>query len=162
MTGEGGGGGEVRRGEGWGGCIMANMKKIKISTLHIKTHCLVLDSVILFSGQVEIFTNQQIDGLGLTAVSQSATLSVSAANAALNAGGGSIVLSNVEANIDLTGITCSQVTYICTRLQRNPQSQPEFILEGIPGDRVFTYCQGFSCTGQFCVHYREKKKTFSE
>lgn len=112
--------------------------------------------------KVDIFTNQQINGGGQTAVTQLATLSVSAANAALLQGGGSILLRNVEANLDLTGVACSQIPYICTRLRRNPASQPEFTLQGIPSDSVFISCQGFQCSGESGLRFVTNNQSLVE
>ncbi|XP_071484961.1 cadherin-23-like [Diadema antillarum] len=93
--------------------------------------------------QVDIFTNTRSDGLGTTRLTQSAIIPFGGANTALTAGN-TLNLVGLQANFDLTAFQCADIPFVCVRLSRNSNSNPEFTLEGVSSTSLVS-CQVLDC-----------------
>ncbi|XP_077998512.1 uncharacterized protein LOC144451517 [Glandiceps talaboti] len=68
--------------------------------------------------------------------------------------GSSLQFTPVVANLDLTGVLCADVPYICVTLSRGEKPKPRYTLTAYPDDRVLTECVQTPCTSdEFRVTY---------
>ena len=61
--------------------------------------------------------------------------------------GGVLQFGTVETMFDMSGLGCDEVRYVCAKLQRDPDSSPNFELVGVPNERVLTQCFPVRCAG---------------
>ena len=59
-------------------------------------------------------------------------------------------LRDVEFNIDMTGLTCQDVQYVCLRFGKNDDATTIFSLTAFPDDRLLTSCVPADCDGKMC------------
>ena len=91
--------------------------------------------------QLEVFTNTQPDGSGNTVLTQTINLDSRNANTGLVAGG-TAVFSDVSASIDLSGLNCNTLPYLCVRVLKGNNPSPDFVLTGNRVDCVPSQCKG--------------------
>lgn len=90
----------------------------------------------------EVFISQYPDGSGV----QTARNAVTILNPDENLVRGDTIdlLSTVV--LDLNGVVCLNVQYICVDLYKGSNPQPDFTLEGVTRS-----CQGFTCKGKWVL-----------
>ena len=69
----------------------------------------------------------------------------------LRSPGDTLDFSGLNANFDMTGISCSETRYLCTVLSKNPRASDDFTLTTQPNDDVLTSCfpvPSQACTGE--------------
>ncbi|XP_077987517.1 uncharacterized protein LOC144442123 [Glandiceps talaboti] len=62
------------------------------------------------------------------------------------AGGKPLSFSPVSTNLDLTGIKCEEIPFVCLTLSKGDKPSREFTLTGKPDDGVMTACAPVPCT----------------
>ncbi|XP_022109995.1 uncharacterized protein LOC110989723 [Acanthaster planci] len=88
-----------------------------------------------------VFVNSQLDGSGTRYSVKEAVIDPSVRNRDL-VPGVVLTLDNLVANMDFTGVSCSQMRYICVTLKESDQAQPAFNLTGGNG---LTSCVETNC-----------------
>ncbi|XP_071943757.1 cadherin-23-like [Antedon mediterranea] len=93
---------------------------------------------------VELFSSSDQSGIKNNAIDQVVQLTSGQSGTSLLAGS-SVLLQNVMTSLDLSTLTCADIPYLCTRLSRSDSANPDFTLEGFPGDETLTSCRPVSC-----------------
>ncbi|XP_030835681.1 cadherin-23 isoform X4 [Strongylocentrotus purpuratus] len=90
--------------------------------------------------QIQVYTSPTNNGNPSDSTSQQlATLGTQAGLDLV--GGGSLEFTNIQGQLDLTNVECTQNTYVCFDLQANPGTSVPFTLDGNT-----RYCQLLQCT----------------
>ena len=86
------------------------------------------------------YGSSQRDGTGPRYGFQPQVLTGYLSSIPLTHAGDPINFRTISTNLDMTGVKCSDVQYICTELSKNPSSMPPFQLMAIPNEEVMTSC----------------------
>ncbi|XP_038058442.1 uncharacterized protein LOC119729773 [Patiria miniata] len=62
-------------------------------------------------------------------------------------GGQPILFGYVDVNYDMTGLSCTDVKFICAKLRKHDNPSPDFELIAVPDPRVLTDCFQVKCDG---------------
>ncbi|XP_041474351.1 uncharacterized protein LOC121423126 [Lytechinus variegatus] len=89
--------------------------------------------------EAELFLNSQIDGQGTTTVSAPTVIPL---NGETLTAGVSYTLEGVNSFLDLSGLACN-LPFLCVRLNKNPNSNPDFTLSASADSLVS--CQSLPC-----------------
>ena len=54
---------------------------------------------------------------------------------------------NVDFDFDMMGLTCEDVKYICLKMAKGENPQPDFIMEPQPNESILTSCVPAECSG---------------
>ena len=57
-------------------------------------------------------------------------------------------LRDIEFNIDMTGLSCTDVQYICLRYGKNEDADTIFSMRAFPDDSLLTSCVEADCDGR--------------
>ncbi|XP_070535949.1 uncharacterized protein [Ptychodera flava] len=93
---------------------------------------------------LELYANTKPDGTGDSLPINSQALSPDQQDKHMG-GGVPGEFSPISANVDLTGVTCDKVPYICMTLSKGSKPSREFTLTGDPDEGVFTGCASIPC-----------------
>ena len=55
--------------------------------------------------------------------------------------------------LDLTGVLCEQMEYVCAMLVKGTSPDPDFTLQGVDGDESLLSCEKLECRGELVYRY---------
>ncbi len=96
--------------------------------------------------QVTMFGSSDPDGLGYELQPQVQVLNRRQASMDLEPGG-QIEYGRVRVNFDMSSISCSQIDYVCMRLEKNPSTKRDYTLTAVPDESVLQDCSEVNCGG---------------
>ncbi|XP_072050093.1 uncharacterized protein [Amphiura filiformis] len=93
-----------------------------------------------------VYSNTQADGSGTSSILRVIEFDQPLQDSTALPAGGSAFLNGLSADFDLTGLTCSQLPYICIELQKGDSPNPDFVLTGQTRRCVPIECRGVQIT----------------
>ena len=101
------------------------------------------------SWEVTAFGSGQANGVGTEFSATTQVLTQEQQNTLLPLGK-PMQLRDIEFNIDMTGLTCAEVQYVCLRFGKNDDATTIFTLTAFSDEQLLTSCVPADCDGKMC------------
>ena len=103
--------------------------------------------------QVKSFLSTDEEGRGRQYAAQQQILSTPQQNEPLKPAG-DLSWTDMSVSLDMSGLECSRMPYLCVTIDKNTESTMDFTVEGIPNAAILTDCIDIRsrCEGMFFTH----------